>query len=114
MNMHSDESKNFIVKQRTVAAGMAVLGGGSAATAVYSNWMDTKFRAYSFVGKAFMMLDPEDAHQWGIWAASNGWLPHGQEGVVPQLQTRLWGKTFPNPIGSLSQQSDTPTIGFME
>lgn len=89
--------------QRSIAAGIAVLGGSGGA-AVYGNWMDAKFRAYSFAGKAFMILDPEDAHQWGIWAASNGWLPRGVEGTLPELQTTLWGRTFPNPIGSCSHR----------
>lgn len=64
-----------------------------------ANWEDVKFRSYSFFGRAFQFLDPETAHELGVWAAANGYMPIERRAAYPELQTTLWGKPLSSPIG---------------
>ncbi|GMH33292.1 hypothetical protein BSKO_01126 [Bryopsis sp. KO-2023] len=89
-------SIRYTMRRLALGFGAAGAAGG---VSLYSYWTDAKFKTYSVLGKIFLVLDPEESHEWGIWAASRGFLPKDKTEPVPQLQTKMWGKHLPNPIG---------------
>ena len=76
-----------------------VMGGSITTAAIYGPWIDAKFRVASTLSHAFLYIDPESAHNWAVWAAGKGLLPVDNRGDPSSLQTHLWGRIVPNPIG---------------
>ncbi len=60
----------------------------------------TKFELLSSLGPALRMLDAETTHNLGIQAAQLGFFPRETRTDPPSLQTKVWGRHFPNPIGA--------------
>ena len=56
-------------------------------------------RSYGAVRPLLHMLTPEAAHGVAIWALKNGFAGRADEADDPLLATRVWGLSFPNPIG---------------
>lgn len=54
--------------------------------------------AFSLLRPLIHALDPERAHNLAMWALKNR-LVSGVPYNDPVLETTLWGKTFPNPVG---------------
>jgi hypothetical protein len=75
-------------------------GAGAGALAVYRN--DPKQLQFDVISSAaglVRLLDPETAHNVGIWAARAGAFPRETRPDPPSLATTVWGRTFPNPLG---------------
>jgi dihydroorotate dehydrogenase len=49
--------------------------------------------------RALRLLAPETAHRLTIWALATGLAPPNREPEDPLLETTLWGRRFPNPVG---------------
>jgi dihydroorotate dehydrogenase len=58
-----------------------------------------QFDAVSSLGPLLRLLDAEQAHNVGIWAASLGLFPRETRPDPSSLAVTVWGKTFSNPIG---------------
>ena len=54
---------------------------------------------YALARPALRFLSPEDAHSLAIRALKAGLVPLGGGADDPVLTTRLWGRSFPNPVG---------------
>jgi dihydroorotate dehydrogenase len=81
---------------------LAYLSAGAVAgtTAVYRNDLkQLEFDAVSALGPLLRLLDAEQAHKVGVWAASKGLFPKETRGNDSSLSVTVWGKTFANPIG---------------
>jgi dihydroorotate dehydrogenase len=61
--------------------------------------VDFTFALFSATGPLVRLTDPETAHKIGIWAFKNGLSPVDPRPDPTSLEVRLWGKTFPNPLG---------------
>jgi dihydroorotate dehydrogenase len=46
------------------------------------------------------LLDAETSHKLGIWAAKLGTFPVESRPDPDSLRVKLWGRTFPNPLGA--------------
>jgi len=55
--------------------------------------------AFSLIGPALRLLDPEAAHDLTVRALEHGFAPHSKAADDPALATRVWGLSFANPIG---------------
>ena len=55
--------------------------------------------AFSLIGPALRLLDPETAHNLTLRALEHGLAPHAKGAEDPVLATRVWGLSFANPIG---------------
>ena len=49
--------------------------------------------------RCLRLLDPETAHRATLWALGRGLAPRAPAADDPALAIRLWGRTFPNPVG---------------
>ena len=81
---------------------LAYLSAGAVAgtTAVYRNDLkQLEFDAVSALGPLLRLLDAEQAHKIGVWAASKGLFPKETRVDDSSLTVTVWGKTFANPIG---------------
>lgn len=58
-----------------------------------------KFDAASAVGPLLRLLDPEQAHNIGIFAASKGLFPRDTRPDDVSLRITCWGKEFKSPLG---------------
>lgn len=58
-----------------------------------------KYDAASAVGPLLRLLDPEQAHNIGIWAASKGLFPRETRPDDGSLRITCWGKQFRSPLG---------------
>jgi dihydroorotate dehydrogenase len=54
---------------------------------------------YSLVRPLLHLMSPEAAHRAAIWALKNGFAGRVSEADDAILATRVWGLSFPNPIG---------------
>src|SRR2546430_8354539 len=54
---------------------------------------------YPLVGPLLRALPPETAHRLTLTALAAGWGGASRTPDPPELQQRLWGLNFPNPIG---------------
>ena len=54
---------------------------------------------YSAVRPLLHLLSPEAAHGVAIWALKNGLAGRAHDANDALLATRVWGLSFPNPIG---------------
>lgn len=82
-----------------VLLGFGIGGGAYVSTvdeATFSGWL---FEATKFVNPLFSFLDPEDAHQFAIWAAAHGLVPREKRPDPSILEVDVWGRKFSNPIG---------------
>ncbi|MEQ9607341.1 MAG: dihydroorotate dehydrogenase (quinone), partial [Kiloniellaceae bacterium] len=55
--------------------------------------------AFSLIGPALRLLDPEAAHNLTLRALEHGFAPHPKAADDPALAMRVWGLSFANPIG---------------
>lgn len=81
---------------------LAYVSAGAAAGsfAVYRDDLkQLQFDCVSAVGPLVRLLDAETAHNAGIMAAKAGLFPRETRPDPPSLQTTVWGRTFPNPLG---------------
>jgi dihydroorotate dehydrogenase len=53
----------------------------------------------SLIARLLRLLAPETAHRVTIRALAAGWVPHARGTDDPILESHLWGRRFPNPIG---------------
>ena len=58
-----------------------------------------KFDAVSALGPLLRLLDPEQAHNIGIFAASKGLFPRDRRPDDSSLRITCWGKEFKSPLG---------------
>lgn len=81
----------------------ALIAGSAAVTAAVAGYqfldVNTKFQLASATGPLIRTLDAETAHRVGILAARYGLFPKETRPDPESLRVRLWGRTFPNPIG---------------
>ncbi|MGD9878941.1 MAG: quinone-dependent dihydroorotate dehydrogenase [Reyranella sp.] len=54
---------------------------------------------YTLANLYLSRVDPERAHALALKALAKGWLPADPKPDPPSLETHIWGKTLPNPIG---------------
>jgi dihydroorotate dehydrogenase len=54
---------------------------------------------YTLANLYLSRLDPEKAHGLALKALARGWLPADRGPDPPSLETHVWGRTLPNPIG---------------
>ncbi len=54
---------------------------------------------YGYINPLLRMLDPESAHGLTMRALELGIVPPSRDQDPPGLTTKLWGKTFSNPVG---------------
>ena len=75
--------------------------GGLAGTfAVYRHDLkQLEFDALSSLGPLLRLLDAEQAHNIGLWAARHGFFPKETREDPPSLSVSVWGRTFSNPVG---------------
>ena len=92
-------------------AGTAAALGGAA----YYSTLDVqrRFEFASATGPLVRLLDPETSHRVGILAARWGLFPKETRPDPEALRVKIWGKTFPNPLGEnppgwLTAQLATP------
>ncbi|GLJ30003.1 hypothetical protein SUGI_0593150 [Cryptomeria japonica] len=79
--------------------GLGIGGGAYVSTvdeATFCGWL---FTGTKFVNPLFRLLDPEDAHQFAIWAAARGLVPREKRPDPAILEIEVWGRKFSNPIG---------------
>lgn len=57
------------------------------------------FDLYRAVSFWLRRLDPETAHNVSLWALRQGLGPRTRQADDKILQQRLWGRSFPNPVG---------------
>ena len=79
--------------------------------------------SYDVVRPLLHLLSPESAHGIAVWALKNGWAGRANDVDDPILATRLWGLSFPNPMGlaaGFDKDADVPDamlafgFGFVE
>lgn len=58
-----------------------------------------EFDAGSSLGPLLRLLDAEQAHTIGLWAARHGLFPKETREDPPSLSVSVWGRTFSNPVG---------------
>ena len=73
--------------------------------------------AFSLVGPALRLLEPETAHRLTLKALAAGLAPRRPEPDDPILATRVWGLGFPNPLGlaagfDKNAEAIGPMLGF--
>lgn len=81
---------------------MAYLSSGAlcGTLAVYrDDLVALKYDAASAVGPLLRLLDPEQAHNIGIWAASKGLFPRETRPDDRSLRITCWGREFRSPLG---------------
>ena len=71
----------------------------AAVTAYSDDLTDLQFDAATAAGHLLKLLDAENAHAFGVWAARHGLVPRERRPDPPCLRTAVWGRTFRNPIG---------------
>ena len=54
---------------------------------------------YTLANLYLSRIDPESAHALALKALARGWLPADRRPDPPSLETHVWGRTLPNPIG---------------
>lgn len=60
----------------------------------------TQFSLTSMLGPVVRLtMDAETSHTFGVWSAKTGLMPTETRPDSPLLSTKVWGKTFRNPIG---------------
>eukprot|EP00877_Chromochloris_zofingiensis_P008775 jgi/Chrzof1/4150/Cz14g00280.t1 len=84
------------VKNAALASTVSAL-----AAAAYYQRLDVqrKFEVASSTGPLLRLLDAETSHRVGVLAARFGLFPQETRPDPESLKVKLWGKTFPNPIG---------------
>jgi hypothetical protein len=87
--------------QRTILVSSGLLAGGTAA-AYRHDLKQLQFDAASGVGPLLRLLDPETAHNVGLWAAGAGLFPRETRPDPPRLATSAWGRRLSNPFGKCS------------
>ena len=87
-----------LLLQRRLLIGSGALGV-AAVTAYSDDLTDLQFDAATAAGHLLKLLDAENAHAFGIWAARHGLVPRERRPDPPCLRTAVWGRTFRNPIG---------------
>jgi dihydroorotate dehydrogenase len=87
--------------QRTILVSSGLLGGGTVA-AYRHDLKQLQFDAASGVGPLLRLLDPETAHNVGLWAAASGLFPRETRPDPPRLATSAWGRRLSNPFGKCS------------
>ena len=95
--------------QRRLLIGSGALGV-AAVTAYSDDLTDLQFDAATAAGHLLKLLDAENAHAFGIWAARHGLVPRERRPDPPCLRTAVWGRTFRNPIGEPRSSSQLPTL----
>ena len=55
--------------------------------------------SYRYARPLLRLLDPETAHRATITALRLGLVRRAEQPAAPSLRTRVWGLTFPNPVG---------------
>lgn len=87
---------------KTFLTRASVLGAAAAGTIVAA-WRDDlkqlQFEVASAIGPMIRLLDPEAAHNVGIWAAKSGLMPTETRPDPACLATTVWGREFKNPLG---------------
>mmetsp|Transcript_36089 Transcript_36089/g.102165 ORF Transcript_36089/g.102165 Transcript_36089/m.102165 type:complete len:408 (-) Transcript_36089:114-1337(-) len=87
---------------RTVLGAGAVAAGAVTAKAASCDWDWSRlhFDAVSESGPLVRaVLDAETSHALGILSAKMGLFPVDKRPYPKSLQTEVWGKKFPNPLG---------------
>ncbi|CAG9460205.1 unnamed protein product [Pedinophyceae sp. YPF-701] len=89
---------------KAVAAKTAIISGGILALgyAAYKNQdalTEASFEVASASGPLIRLLDPETAHNLGIWFFKYGLAPIETRPDPPSLRTKVWGRDFTNPLG---------------
>eukprot|EP00897_Mesotaenium_endlicherianum_P010453 jgi/Mesen1/9436/ME000618S08826 len=79
--------------------GSIIVGGGYFATRNPGTISEWAFKLADFTPPILRLLDPENAHELAVWAAGHNILPREHRPDPPILATRLWGRTFANPLG---------------
>ena len=87
--------------QRTILVSSGLLGGVTAA-AYRHDLKQLQFDAASGAGPLLRLLDPETAHNVGLWAAAAGLFPRETRPDPPRLATSAWGRKLSNPFGKYS------------
>lgn len=86
--------------RRIKTAAVAGTAAVAAAFGYYASLdVQKKFELASATGPLLRSLDAETSHRIGILAARYGFFPRETRRDPEILRTRLWGRTFPNPIG---------------
>ena len=95
---HSSSAPWFRRSQRRI--GYLLSGAVTGAVAVHANDLkQLQFESVSALGPLIRLLDPETAHNVGIWAAKYGFFPRETRPDPESLAISVWGRQFPNPIG---------------
>lgn len=99
----------WFVVQRVGLLGVASVPLGF----VYYSTADagTQFQLTSMLGPVVRLtMDAETSHTFGVWSAKTGLMPSETRPDSPLLSTKVWGKTFRNPIGESDLMSITSTF----
>ena len=87
---------NFPMKRLAFGAGMA----SAIPLCYYLNDSQSKIYKYMLdAGRYLTGNDAEKAHELGILLAKYSLMPTDRVGNPPILATKVWGITFPNPVG---------------
>ena len=82
------------------AAAIGAVGTCGVLGLLYRNDLNQlEFDLLSATGPLIRMLDPEQSHAIGLRVASWGVWPRERRPDPEALAVRVWGKTFPNPVG---------------
>ncbi len=82
-------------------AAVASTAAAAAALGYYASLdVQKKFELVSATGPFLRTLDAETSHKVGILAAKHGLFPRDTRADPDSLRVKVWGRTFPNPIGA--------------
>ena len=92
--------------QKRLLIGTTAAGAGVVA-AYHNDLTQLHFDTFSALGPFLRLLDSETSHDVGMWTAGHGILPRDRRPDSPSLALSVWGREFPNPIGTC-----TPAMQF--
>ena len=86
--------KRFLIGSTAAAAGVVA--------AYHKDLTQLHFDTFSALGPFLRLLDAETSHNVGMWTAGHGILPRDRRPDSPSLAISVWGRDFPNPIGTIN------------
>jgi len=106
----------------------SLVGGAGTAGLVWATTerdrtTELKFQLFSAISSVFQLIDAETAHSLAVWSLAHGLAPRETEPDAKELAVKLWGRTFPNPVGmaaGLDKDAECPRallemgFGFVE